>query len=156
MAQQPLPAREPSKRIRLDNCRYPSRVEPTRSARSAAAGPVPVKLERSVPSFDNDAQELRSLQRSQAQLTALLQQSGCTSAVELGMKYAAMERKLMSIDATSEEEDGEDEEKPKLWVTLQNCRGVTKQKPDDRYLQCMGLNQKVRTMVSIGNYLDVL
>ncbi len=157
MAQQPLRPREPSKRIRRENRKYPSQApdvkvkvkveasEPRRSG-SAAARLIP---ECSLPNFNNEVQEVRLLQRAQAELAALLQQTGCTSAAELGLKHADMERKLASIGATSgeeseEEEEPEEPEAPSVWATLQNCRGVTKQKPDDRYLQCMGLKQKVR------------
>jgi hypothetical protein len=158
MAQQALPPREPSKRIRRENRRYPSRAPPdvkveaealdlSRSWRSAADGAVSVKLEHNVPSFDSEVQEQRSLQRAQAELTALLQQSGCTSAAELGIKYASMERRLAQEEQKEQKEQEEEEEEASgLWATLQNCRGVTKQKADDRYLQCMGLHQKVCTI----------
>eukprot|EP01043_Picozoa_sp_COSAG02_P092336 COSAG02_NODE_28963_length_578_cov_2.855950_1_plen_113_part_00 len=48
-------------------------------------------------SESGEAVDRTTLQRSQAELTALLQQCGCTSAAELGTKFAYMKSRLDAV-----------------------------------------------------------
>lgn len=60
------------------------------------------------PCVGSEVQELRSLQH--AELTALLQQCGCSSAAELRTKFADMRFRLEAVSKTSEEEEDEEPE----------------------------------------------
>ena len=149
-----MPQREPSKRTRHQNRKYLDRDTATetetetqkkdtasREQRETQSEqrPPPATLDRG---FSAGGCEQDS--RAQAELTALLQQCGCTSAAELGVKFADMTRRIAAFEELAEmdAEESDEPEESTVWATLQNCRGPEKQKADDRYLQCMGLKQK--------------
>jgi hypothetical protein len=163
MTQAP-PVRGKSQRVKRENAKYkqepeaelqPPTAPPPAAARRASADAVGGVRRGASSSTAHRRGELEICVEKAQLLDTLVEQNGCSNGAELGILIARLRRRDQEHrlrhpddgDRMQEDEDDEDAAPASVYATMQNCRGLSKQKEDDRFLQCMGVKQKVRRVL---------